>query len=133
MRFIKQSTALLAICGFTLLSACTSITDLKTDLSERVFGREVVDIEPLTEFEANATAKVVWQAKLGISGNYDLAPVVEAGFAYAASSDGDLVKLDATNGKQLWHAKVTEKLTGGVGVGGSLVLVGTQKGCGLCL
>jgi len=128
MRFIKQSTALLAICGFTLLSACTSITDLKTDLSERVFGREVVDMEPLTEFEANATAKIVWQAKLGISGNYDLAPVVEAGFAYAASGDGDLVKLDATNGKQLWHAKITEKLTGGVGVGGSLVLVGTQKG-----
>ncbi|ACT47781.1 outer membrane protein assembly factor BamB [Methylotenera mobilis] len=128
MRFIKQSTVLLALCGVTLLPACTSITDLKTDLSERVFGREVVDLEPLTEFEANATAKILWQTKLGASGNYDLAPVVEAGVAYAATVDGDLVKLDTSNGKELWHAKVGEKVTGGVGVGGSLVLVGTQKG-----
>lgn len=128
MRFIKQSKLLLAILSLALVSACTTITDLKTDLSERVFGRELVDIEPLTEFEANATAKVLWQAKLGSAGNYDFSPVVEAGSAYAASSEGDLVKLDAASGKELWHNNVGEKLTGGVGVGGSLVMVGTQKG-----
>ncbi|MDO9151146.1 MAG: outer membrane protein assembly factor BamB [Methylotenera sp.] len=128
MCFIKQSKILLVLCSLVLLPACTAITDLKTDLSERVFGRELVDIEPLTEFETSATAKVVWQTKLGSAGNYDFSPLVEAGFVYAASAEGDLVKLDATSGKELWHLKVGEKLTGGVGVGGSLVLVGTQKG-----
>lgn len=128
MRFIKQSTALLAICSLTLLSACTAITDLKTDLSERVFGREAIELEPLAEFESTATAKILWQAKLGSAGNYDFSPVVEAGVVYAASAEGDLLKLDSTNGKELWRTKVDEKLTGGVGVGGSLVLVGTQKG-----
>ncbi|MDP2152643.1 MAG: outer membrane protein assembly factor BamB [Methylotenera sp.] len=128
MRFIKQSKILLVLCSLVLLPACTAITDIKTDLSERVFGRELVDIEPLTEFEASATAKVVWQTKLGSAGNYDFSPLVEAGFVYAASAEGDLVKLDVTSGKELWHVKVGEKLTGGVGVGGSLVLVGTQKG-----
>jgi outer membrane protein assembly factor BamB len=128
MRFIKQSKLLLAILGLALVSACTTITDLQTDLSERVFGRELVDIEPLAEFEPNATAKVIWQTKLGSAGNYDFSPLVEAGFAYAASAEGDLVKLDVTTGKELWHVKVGEKLTGGVGIGGSLVLVGTQKG-----
>ncbi len=128
MRFIKQSTALLAIYSLTLLSACTAITDLKTDLSERVFGREAIELEPLAEFESTATAKILWQAKLGSAGNYDFSPVVEAGVVYAASAEGDLLKLDSTNGKELWRTKVDEKLTGGVGVGGSLVLVGTQKG-----
>lgn len=128
MRFIKQSTALLAIYSLTLLSACTAITDLKTDLSERVFGREAIELEPLAEFESTATAKILWQAKLGSAGNYDFSPVVEAGVVYAASAEGDLLKLDSTNGKELWRIKVDEKLTGGVGVGGSLVLVGTQKG-----
>lgn len=128
MRFIKQSTLLWALCSIMLLPACSSFSDLKTDITERVFGREVVDMEPLTDFEANASAKVLWQTKLGTAGNYDFSPVVEAGFAYAASSEGDVVKLDAVNGKEQWHVKVGEKLTGGVGVGGSLVLVGTQKG-----
>jgi outer membrane protein assembly factor BamB len=128
MRFIKQSKVLLVLCSLALLPACTTITDLKTDLSERVFGRELVDIEPLTEFEADASVKMLWQAKLGAAGNYDFSPVVEAGFAYATSSEGDLVKLDVANGKELWRAKVGEKLTGGVGIGGSLVLVGTQRG-----
>ena len=128
MRFIKQSTLLWALCSVMLLPACSSFSDLKTDITERVFGREVVDMEPLTDFEANASAKVLWQTKLGTAGNYDFSPVVEAGFAYAASSEGDVVKLDAVNGKEQWHVKVGEKLTGGVGVGGSLVLVGTQKG-----
>jgi outer membrane protein assembly factor BamB len=128
MCFIKQSKILLVLCSLVLLPACTAITDLKTDLSERVFGRELVDIEPLTEFETSATAKVVWQTKLGSAGNYDFSPLVEAGFVYATSAEGDLIKLDVTSGKELWHVKVGEKLTGGVGVGGSLVLVGTQKG-----
>lgn len=128
MRFIKQSKLLLVLCSLALLPACTAIKDIQTDLSERVFGRELVDIEPLTDFEANATAKVLWQSKLSSAGNYDFSPVVEAGFAYAASSEGDVVKLDITNGKEQWHVNAGEKLTGGVGVGGSLVLVGTQKG-----
>ncbi|WP_036303539.1 outer membrane protein assembly factor BamB [Methylotenera sp. L2L1] len=128
MRFIKQSKLLLVLCSLVLLPACTAITELQTDLSERVFGRELVDIEPLTDFEANATAKVLWQSKVSSAGNYDFSPVVEAGFAYVASSEGDVVKLDITNGKEQWHVNAGEKLTGGVGVGGSLVLVGTQKG-----
>jgi len=33
-----------------------------------------------------------------------------------------------SNGKQAWRLNVGEKITGGVGAGGSLVIVGTQKG-----
>ena len=50
------------------------------------------------------------------------------GFAYAAGAAGDIVKLDVVTGKQAWRVNAGEKLSGGVGVGGSLVMVGTQKG-----
>lgn len=112
-----------------LVSACASVTDLQKDVSERIFGREQTDPpEPLSEIKETASAKILWQAKVGDSGNFEFTPVVEAGYAYVASADGALAKLDVSNGNPAWRINVGEKLTGGVGVGGSLVVVGTQKG-----
>lgn len=112
-----------------LLAACSTITDLKTDLSERVFGREAVEPpEPLDEIKETASVKILWQSKIGESGIYDITPSVEAGYAYVASHEGELSKIDTSNGTQAWRVNVGEKLTSGVGTGGSLVIVGTQKG-----
>lgn len=125
----KQSKLLLLLSSLLLLVSCTSITDLKTDISERVFGREAAEPpEPLSEIKDTATVKVLWQSKLGSAGDFDFTPAIEAGYAYAASADGELSKLDVVTGNQAWRVTVGEKLTGGVGVGGSLVIVGTQKG-----
>jgi outer membrane protein assembly factor BamB len=127
--FIKKSKLLLLLSSVLLVTACTTITDLKTDISERVFGREAVDPpEPLDEIKQTASVKVLWQAKLGGTEIYDFTPAVDAGYAYVASTEGELSKLDVSNGNLSWRVKVDEKPTGGVGVGGSLVLVGTQKG-----
>lgn len=128
-QFIKKSKLLLLLSSLLLLASCSTITDLKTDISERVFGRESVEPpEELTELKETASVKVLWQAKLGGTEIYDFTPAVETGYAYVASAEGELSKLDITNGSQAWRVNVGEKLTGGVGVGGSLVVVGTQKG-----
>jgi outer membrane protein assembly factor BamB len=128
-QFIKKSKLLLLLSSLLLLASCSTITDLKTDISERVFGRESVEPpEELTELKETASVKVLWQAKLGGTEIYDFTPAVETGYAYVASAEGELSKLDVTNGSQAWRVNVGEKLTGGVGVGGSLVVVGTQKG-----
>lgn len=128
-QLIKKSKLLLLLSSLLLLASCSTITDLKTDLSERVFGREAAEPpEPLAEIKETASVKVLWQAKFGSTGIYDFTPAVEAGYAYVASAEGELAKLDVTNGAQAWRINVGEKLTGGVGAGGSLVVVGTQKG-----
>lgn len=125
----KQSKLILLLSSLLLLVSCTSITDLKTDISERVFGREAAEPpEPLSEIKDTVTVKVLWQSKLGGAGDFDFTPTVEAGYAYVASAEGELSKLDVSNGNQAWQVNVGEKITGGVGVGGSLVVVGTQKG-----
>ena len=125
----KSKLLLLALTSLLMVSACTSITDMQKDISERVFGQEPANPpEPLLDIKETASAKILWQAKVGASGNFDFTPVVEAGYAYVASAEGELAKLDVSNGKQAWRVSAGEKLTGGVGVGGSLVLVGTQKG-----
>lgn len=112
-----------------LITACNSIGDMKTGISEKIFGAEPANPpEPLIELKETTVTKLLWQARVGEAEDFQFSPVVEAGYAYVASADGQVLKLDATNGAQVWHANAGEKLSGGVGVGGSLVLVGTQKG-----
>lgn len=124
--FIKT---ILILSGLVLITACSAITEIQTDVSERIFGREDTEPpEPLTEIKETAVSKIIWQAKVDEANDFEFAPVVDAGFAYAASADGQLVKLDVTNGNQVWRVNTGETISGGVGVGGSLVLVGTQKG-----
>lgn len=111
------------------MTACSSFSELKTEMSERMFGRELAEApEPLPEIKETATSKILWQAKVSGAGEFEFTPVVDAGYAYAVGGDGELVKIDAISGKQEWRVSTGEKVSGGVGIGGSLVMVGTQKG-----
>jgi outer membrane protein assembly factor BamB len=126
--FSKKTTCLLAL-SLLLLSACSVIGEVKENLTDTLFGRVPVDApDPLVEFKSVNVSKVLWQAELGESTNFDFVPVVEAGYVYAASSKGEVAKFDAVSGKQEWRVKSGVVLSGGVGVGGSLVMVGTQTG-----
>lgn len=129
MRNIDLLKRSLLFCSVVLLAACSGLSDMKNDLSERVFGREMTDPpEELTEFKETAKAAILWQTNIGSAGDFDFTPAVEAGYAYLASADGDISKLDVVNGNTSWRIQVGEKLSGGVGVGGSLVIVGTNRG-----
>jgi outer membrane protein assembly factor BamB len=128
-QYKKISLMLFTISGLMMVTACSTLSDLKTDVSDKIFGRVAADApDPLVEIKETASAKVLWQAKVGSAEDFDFSPAVEAGYAYAASANGEIVKLDATNGSQVWRVNAGEKISGGVGVGGSLVMVGTQKG-----
>ena len=124
-----RSLSLLALIAAVTLSACTQMTDLKTDISERMFGPEASDPPAeLTDIKSTASAKILWHANVGASENHDFVPAMEGSAIYAASASGDIVRLDAASGGQVWRVNVGEKLSGGVGAGPNLVLVGTSKG-----
>lgn len=131
MKLSKSSMCRLPlfIVALLLLAACSTITDLKTDISERMFGRE--SSEPpadLSEFKATAQPKIVWSTNLGSSEQFDFTPAKDGSSVYAASATGEIAKLDAVTGHQVWRVNSGEKLSGGVGLGPNLVLVGTPKG-----
>jgi outer membrane protein assembly factor BamB len=112
-----------------LLTGCSSVTELKTDISERMFGREPRDPPTeLKEIKTTADAKLLWQASVGAAADYDFTPAVDGKAIYAASQNGDITRLDAATGKPVWHISAGEKLSGGTGAGENLVLVGTPKG-----
>ncbi|HEY0562683.1 MAG TPA: outer membrane protein assembly factor BamB [Methylophilus sp.] len=117
------------LAGIAMLPACSAITELKSDISDKVFGAEPPNPPAeLEEIKASYTAKVDWSAQLGETDKYDYTPALEAGFVYGTNTEGEVVKLDVSNGKQVWRLNIGEAISGGVGVGGGLVLVGSNRG-----
>ena len=67
---------------------------------------------------------------LGVSpvGATGLVPAFENDAIYAASAAGKLIRFDPVTGDEVWSADTKNRLSGGVGVGEGLILVGTFKG-----
>lgn len=108
---------------------CTSITDLKADISERIFGRD--ELHPpaeLVEFKATATPRILWSSKVGEAEKFDFVPAVDGEYVYAASVRGELLKLQAGSGSVEWRVSSDERFSAGVGSGAGLVLIGTATG-----
>ena len=125
LRLLKIALLLSALA----LSACSSMTDLKDDLSERLFGRESnEDASDLYEIKTTAQVKVLWSAHLGESFDTDFITVADNGFVYAASAKGEIVKLSVIDGKDAWRINTGEPISGGVGLGANLLLLGSAKG-----
>ena len=67
---------------------------------------------------------------LGVSpvGATGLVPAFENDAIYAASAAGKIIRFDPVTGDEVWSADTKNRLSGGVGVGEGLILVGTFKG-----
>lgn len=107
------------------LIACGTKTK-KTDF----FGVEEKSKKP--KVENTTSLKRNWRAKVGDNidaGDAIISPSLFGESLYAAAPNGRIEKIDASTGKTQWQVKLKkEVITGGVGVGGGLVLVGTDQG-----
>ena len=126
MNFSKFSFLVLL---FFTLSACGPVKDLKDQITERMVGQDPVDPPAeLKEFKAKLNPKILWSIKLEGTENYEFSPAIIEDNAYAASSNGTLIKVDLKTGKTIWKINTGETLSGGVGVGLNEVTVGTPSG-----
>ncbi len=108
---------------------------------------EEIKPNPLLPFEAEETLGVVWNKKIGAGAGdraIRLKPAVVGGRVFAASADGNVSALTTDAGREIWSVEVRDfysgeelaygfpkkldAITGGVGVGGDLLVVGTGAG-----
>ena len=82
----------------------------------------------LVDFKPSAKAVVSWQVNVGDAGRYIFTPAIYGNSVFAASNRGDLVRLNVASGRTLWRLDTKAALSGGVGAGENMVLVGTSKG-----
>lgn len=96
---------------------------------DRVFGSgptqkpaELVPIKP------TAAMKIVWQGSVGASDRDVYYPARSGNIVYAGGAAGGVSGFDATSGGVVAHFEAGQRITGGVGAGSGLVLLGTGKG-----
>ncbi len=115
--------------GLSALASCSTLTELRSDLSDKVFGREPPNPPAaLEEFKPSYTAKIDWSSNIGKTERYDYTPAMDSSAVYASNATGEIIKLDATNGHQIWRVNIGEPISGGIGIGAGILLVGSKKG-----
>ena len=99
------------------------------DYYDRWFGSgAAVKPAELVAIKPTVTAKILWRGSVGTADKYVFTPAVAAKSVYAAGAAGQIVRLDAGSGKQLARVDSKNRLSGGVGSDGRLILVGAAKG-----
>jgi outer membrane protein assembly factor BamB len=123
---VLSALPLLAACGggSTVRSAIDAVNPMNW------FGSRSAapEMAPLPAIVPSIKVVTLWHANIGNSEQAIFSPAIAGGSAYAAAYDGTITRLDAASGKQLWRINAGEHLTGGVGVGGGLVVVGSGEG-----
>jgi outer membrane protein assembly factor BamB len=113
IRNLLAPSSLLA--AILLLAACSSTP---------------VELEPkeLQDIDTQARLERLWSTKVGAGQGVRytlLVPAVAGEVIYASDVEGNVVALDRLSGKRIWRTELDEPVSGGVGYGGGLVLVGT--------
>ncbi len=85
----------------------------------------------LEKFNAEVELDRIWKRNIGVGQGdlyNNLTPALDGLTLYAADAKGRVVALERETGKEKWEVKLKEPLSGAVGAGGGLVLVGTLDG-----
>ena len=107
------------ILGLGLLTGCSGATDIDVRPSRLVPIRSELAIHPVWYKQAQSEI---------ITMDSFLRPVINDNRIYIASQDGDVRALREKNGKRIWKVDTGAFLSGGLGLGKGLLLIGTHNG-----
>ncbi len=85
---------------------------------------------PLKDFDARAKLERLWSTDIGGTGDRHnrLALRLAADRLYAASGNGDVAVFNAETGKEIWRQALAIPISGAMGYGNNLALLGTREG-----
>ncbi len=122
---MNRTIALLALpffagCGIVNLNPATWFAD-----------EEVNPPVELQNIDEEVELRRIWSANIGNgqgSDYFELTPAIDGERIFAASEDGNIYGLELESGDVIWRTRLDdETVTGGVGAGRGLVLVGTAN------
>jgi outer membrane protein assembly factor BamB len=91
---------------------------------------EVNPPRELVAIEREVNLQRQWSVNVGNGQgkNYtELTPAIDGATIFVASEDGDVVAVDRQSGDVLWRIRLRTAVTGGVGAGEGLVMLGTRN------
>ena len=126
MRSLRTIRPGLVAMALLLLSGCSTVGGwFSSDTDE---ANEPAELQRISE---EVRIKRLWSAGIGDGqgdGYYHLRPALDGDRIYAAGSDGIVTALQRESGDRIWRQDLELDISGAVGVGAELVLVGTGDG-----
>ena len=119
---------LLAACvagALTLLSGCETISNAYHRTFSSSPAQKPAELVPFT---ATANLKLLWQGSVGTAEKSVFFPILFGNVVYAAGVAGNVTGFEAASGKPVENVAAGQRISGGVGIGSGLILLGTPKG-----
>ncbi len=82
----------------------------------------------LAQIKSPLPIQIAWRVKVGNGRRAFLQPAVLENAIYAASAEGELVRINPADGKEVWRIRAPKPLGAGVGADGFVVAVAGQRG-----
>lgn len=114
-----------ALAAVLLLSGCQTVSNVYDGWFGAGPKQKAAE---LTQFQASATARIVWQGSVGSAERSAFYPAVSGNTVYAAGASGQIAGFVASSGGSQVRFDAGTPLSGGVGFGAGLVLAGTARG-----
>tara|TARA_B110000014_G_scaffold262980_2_gene258361 strand:- start:10467 stop:11642 length:1176 start_codon:yes stop_codon:yes gene_type:complete len=112
-----------------LISGCANFSSLS---GLKFWGDDEEEIElpaELQEFNNKTKVTILWKKKIGPEiGFGSNIPVITNDFIYFASSEGEIVSLSSTTGKEVWVKKTRDYISASTGFGYKKIFIGTLDG-----
>jgi outer membrane protein assembly factor BamB len=121
---MRTTRKLVSVAALALLAGCSTLSGLNPFASKNKGNPPA----PLVELKAGMAARTVWKLDIGKSNKYELSPALAGNTLVVASAEGNLARVEADNGRQLWRVKAGMDLTTGAGTDGNLIAIGGAKG-----
>ena len=122
---LRRCSGLVLLAALFALGGCSTIKSTAKDW----FGsKNEGDPAKLVKFGEKARFEVRWQTDIGDSGANFLQPALVKDAIYGVSGKGTLTRLDRATGKPVWRIESGITVSGGVGSGEGLALIGSDKG-----
>ncbi|MDH5535100.1 MAG: outer membrane protein assembly factor BamB [Betaproteobacteria bacterium] len=115
-----------AVALVILLTGCQTVSDTYNQW----FGTPRIVQKPaeLTTIQPTATLRILWRGGVGRAEKSVFFPAVSSNVVYATGTNGQIGAFDAVSGTPAGQVDTGQRLSGGVGAGAGLVVVGTGQG-----
>ncbi|PWF54609.1 outer membrane protein assembly factor BamB [Massilia glaciei] len=114
---------LVSVGVLALMAGCSTISSLNP------FAAKKTNLPaPLVELKGSMAVRTAWKLDIGKAQEYVFAPAVVGQTLVVAGAGGDIARVDAASGRQIWRVKAPTGLSAGVGTDGALLVVGGLEG-----
>lgn len=121
---MRITRKLVGVGVLALMTGCSTLSSLNP------FGSKSKGNEPakLVELKGTMAVRTAWKLDIGKARGYQFSPALAGNTLIVAGADGNIARVEAADGRQVWRIKAGADLTAGVGTDGNVIVVGAADG-----